>query len=87
MKIIKKGRKPGEWSKEFTCKGMGEETGRGCGAILLVEEEDVFQIYNPDYMRDYNPYAVFKCPECGIKTWCGQVPFIPIMKNLEGHSK
>ncbi len=42
MKVIKPGRPQKGWSHEFTCTGDGNGRG-GCGAILLVEQEDLYE--------------------------------------------
>lgn len=73
MKVIKKGREQKGWSKEKECTGQGNE-GVGCGAILLVEAEDLFQTSSS--CRDETDYFVtFQCPECGVKTDVDDSPF------------
>ena len=48
MKVLKKAQ---PWSTEQTCT---------CGALLLVEESDIFKLRAPDgYVRWY-----YHCPEC-----------------------
>jgi hypothetical protein len=65
MKVLKKGRKQKGWSVEKTCTGKGNGLG-GCGALLLVEENDLYETGEggdgPDYAR------TFKCSECGVET-------------------
>lgn len=45
MKIIKEGRKQTGWSKELTCTGKGNGGG-GCGAVLLVEQTDLYNTFS-----------------------------------------
>lgn len=40
MKVLRPGRKQKGWSTEAECTGLGNGGG-GCGAKLLVEEDDV----------------------------------------------
>lgn len=66
MKIIKEGREQNGWSMEYHCTGNGNGQG-GCGAILLVEEEDVFktkQRVNGEQIIFYS----FRCPSCCVVT-------------------
>lgn len=66
MKVIKKGREQKGWAKEYECTGAGNGKG-GCGAILLVEQPDLFQTSSS--ARDETDYYVtFKCSECGVLT-------------------
>jgi hypothetical protein len=80
MKLIKKGREQRGWAKEFECTGIGNGGG-GCGAILLVEQGDVYQTvyYN---MGDCSVSNTFTCSECGVETDIKEgLPFTP-RKNL-----
>lgn len=66
MKVIEKGRPQKGWSIETRCTGAGNNGG-GCGALLLVEEADLFQTTSS--ARDEVDYFVtFECCECGVKT-------------------
>jgi hypothetical protein len=66
MKVIKKGERRGGWSGEFACTGEGNQT-KGCGAILLVEQHDLFK--TTSHARDETTtYVTFRCPECGTLT-------------------
>lgn len=59
MKVIKKGREQTGWAKELSCDVEG-----GCGAILLVEEGDLF------YRRggeDYEGGCCFVCACCSME--------------------
>ena len=67
MKVIKKGRPQTGWAKELACTGAGNEDG-GCGAILLVEIDDVYETSSTFCGRDRTTYNTFKCPECGVET-------------------
>lgn len=73
MKVIKKGRKQKGWSKECTCTGDGNGGG-GCGAVLLVEQADLFQTSSS--VRDETDHFVtFKCPDCEVLTDIKGSPF------------
>lgn len=76
MKVIQKGRPQKGWAKEFKCTGAGNGSG-GCGATLLVEQDDVFHTHNTDYGGGHDVYNTFKCTECGVLTDIGFVPFTP----------
>ena len=76
MKLIKEGRKQTGWSKEFECTGKGNGGG-GCGAILLVEQGDVYKTFRSDYGGGTESYNTFKCSECGVETDIGAIPFTP----------
>jgi hypothetical protein len=66
MKVIKKGSPQKGWSKKFKCTGNGNKGG-GCGAELLVEQDDIFHTYS--HCRDEtDTYNTFKCPECNVLT-------------------
>ncbi len=67
MKTIKKGRQQKGWSKEYTCTGAGNGNG-GCGAVLLVEEEDFFQTARHCYDGSSDYYVTFECQECTVWT-------------------
>jgi hypothetical protein len=63
MKVLRKG---SNWTKEVVCNGsLGIP---GCGSLLLVAEEDLYQVY----FGDENGYGrAFKCPECSAKNYFG----------------
>ena len=67
MKIVKLGRKQKGWAKEFECTGKGNGDG-GCGAILLVEEADLFATSSSHYDGSTDYYTTFKCISCGVLT-------------------
>lgn len=68
MKVIKSGTGQKGWAKEFACKGYRRNSD-GCGALLLVEEDDLFRVYlDGDYTETGPPSPAFKCPECGQNT-------------------
>lgn len=73
MKIIKKGREQKGWSKEHTCTGKGNGGG-GCGALLLVSENDLYMTSRSDYTGDTDYFTTFKCPCCGVETDIEGVP-------------
>ena len=66
MKVVKKGRAQKGWAQEFTCTGKGNGNG-GCGAVLLVEEGDLYQTCN-SCMGETEYYTTFKCACCGVET-------------------
>ena len=65
MKVIKHGRPRNSWSGEYECTGQGSESG-GCGALLLVEEDDLFETAR--FCSDPDFFSTFRCPECGVWT-------------------
>lgn len=67
MKIIKPGRDQVGWAREYKCTGAGNGGG-GCGAILLVEEKDLYQTSRSDYTGDTDYYVTFSCCSCGVET-------------------
>lgn len=67
MKILKKGRAQKGWAKEFDCTGSGNG-GSGCGAKLLVEQDDVFRTASHHYDGSSEYYNTFKCPCCYVWT-------------------
>jgi hypothetical protein len=82
MKVIKKGRTQKGWAKEFECTGAGHGGG-GCGAILLVEEADIFQTSSVLW-REEIKFNTFKCVECGVLTEIkDRLPFSPTSRNME----
>lgn len=75
MKTIKKGRPQKGWSKKFTCTGKGNGGG-GCGAILLVEQGDLFHTVSTA-LHETDYYITFQCCECGVLTDVTEAPFHP----------
>lgn len=68
MKVIKKGRDQRGWSGNFECTGRGNGGG-GCGAVLLVEQSDLFKTSRGDYVNPVTSICVtFQCSECDIMT-------------------
>ncbi len=69
MKVIKDGDGRKGWAKETTCSGSGNGGG-GCGAVLLVEEDDLFKTQS--HARDETTvYITFACCQCGVLTDLG----------------
>lgn len=66
MKILKPGREQKGWAKELKCTGAGNDGG-GCGALLLVEEADIFQT-SSSALHETDYYITFKCAACGVFT-------------------
>jgi hypothetical protein len=82
VKLIKKGRPQRGWAKQITCTGKGNGRG-GCGAVLMVEEGDLFQTSRQCVGDDYpDIFVTFKCSECGvltdIKNYPGDVHELPL---------
>ncbi len=75
MKVLKPGREQKGWSIEATCTGAGNENG-GCGALLLVEEADVFKTFTGGNYGGDTPEscATFKCSACGVLTDLSNFP-------------
>jgi hypothetical protein len=67
MKILKPGREQSGWAIETTCTGEGNGGG-GCGAVLLVEAADLYITSRDTMGRDYEEFATFQCPTCGVET-------------------
>ena len=65
MKVLKKGTQSPDFSVEVTCKG-NRISNSGCGALLLVEQADIYLAEYGSGMDDYTEVLyVFTCPECG----------------------
>jgi hypothetical protein len=79
MEVIKKGRKQKGWSKEFTCTSKGNGGG-GCGAVLLVSQNDIYRTSSTDYGGDTEHFTTFCCIECGVETDVS-VPISPLGKK------
>ena len=67
MKILKKGRPQKGWATEAKCTWEGNGGG-GCGALLLIEEEDLYQTRSEHYDGNTDYYITLKCSECGVTT-------------------
>lgn len=99
MKVIEPGTGRKRWEKEFTCTGMGF-TNDGCGAKLLVEEVDLYQVNLGSSGMDESPdeYCfAFICPECGAESRVdsvllpqhvqGRIPSKPAWKRRQAETK
>jgi hypothetical protein len=73
MKVLKPGRPQKGWSKESLCTGAGNGDG-GCGALLLVEQADLFITTSSHYDGSNDEFVTFKCGECGVLTDIDGVP-------------
>lgn len=84
MRLLKPGRQQRGWSMEFECTGHGNRGG-GCGAMLLVEKDDVF-ITESHAMGETDRYNTFKCSECGVLTDLPRSVHLPFTarKRAEG---
>ena len=67
MKVLEKGTGQKGWASEFRCTGSGNGNG-GCNALLLVEEDDLYQTYHHDHGGGKETFTTFRCPECGCQT-------------------
>lgn len=75
MQIIQPGRPQQGWAKEYTCTGKGNNGG-GCGAILLVEQPDLFHTSHHSYGDTFPEYYItFQCPSCKVLT---DIPDSPV---------
>lgn len=66
MKVIKDGRAQIGWTQEVLCTGSGNGGG-GCGALLLVEQPDVYLTYQYHY-DERDVFHTFRCSQCGVET-------------------
>lgn len=73
MKVLKPGREQKGWARQSTCTGDGNGGG-GCGAELLVEQDDLFETQS-HCLHETDYYITFQCP-CGVRT---------DLKNPPGH--
>jgi len=67
MRVLQKGDGRKGWATEATCTGKGNGDG-GCGAKLLVEEEDLFYTISAALHETYYLYTTFRCPGCTVLT-------------------
>ena len=65
MKVLQPGRPQKGWATEVKCSGRGNGGG-GCGALLLVEEGDLFQTGRHSYDGSSEYFATFACGACGV---------------------
>jgi hypothetical protein len=86
MKVITPGREQAGWSVERNCTGAGNKDG-GCGALLLVEQADVFQTHRFDYGGGHDVFNTFRCGACGVLTdLAGSLPFTPPAVEPKGRT-
>lgn len=83
MKVLKPGREQRGWAVEAECTGAGNGGG-GCGAKLLVEEDDLF-ITRSHHRDETDYFATFKCVACDVLTdfQAGRVPSAVFAKLRE----
>lgn len=67
MRVIEPGNPNKGWAGTFKCTASGNGGG-GCGAILHVTEDDLFQTGNHSYDGSSEYYTTFRCCECGVWT-------------------
>lgn len=72
MKVLEKGRDQCGWAQELRCAVVG-----GCGAKLLVEEDDVYYIRSTDYGGGTDTVYYFVCCECGCTNTLGSYADVP----------
>ncbi len=82
MKVIRKGRKQRGWSKEYTCTGAGNGLG-GCGAVLLVEEGDLYHTYRHSWDGPSDTFTTFRCCQCRVETDIAVPSSIKVAKSEE----
>ena len=73
MRILKPGRDQHGWTTEATCTGDGNGGG-GCGALLLMEEGDLYRTASNHYDGSREEFATFTCEACGVLTDLKGVP-------------
>lgn len=73
MKVLKPGREQQGWSVESMCTGNGNGGG-GCGALLLVEEDDIYITQSGHYDGSTDTYSTFRCAACRVETDIEDVP-------------
>lgn len=82
MKVIVPPKNGRSWSIKATCTGFGNE-GKGCGAVLEVEREDLRYYKGSDSdWGDSEPAVSFKCPCCGTVTDIGLKDYPSNYRNL-----
>lgn len=67
MKVLEKGTGQKGWSTKARCTGEGNGMG-GCGALLLIEQKDLYHTHNYDYTGGHDVFNTFTCCECGVET-------------------
>lgn len=68
MKVIAKGDGRIGWQEETVCSGAGNGK-KGCGAVLEVTEDDLYQTSRHSYGDTHPDYFnTFECCECGNET-------------------
>jgi len=79
MRVLKKGRPQKGWATETKCTGKGNGNG-GCGALLLVEQGDLF--HTESHARDETTvYTTFRCCACGVLTDIDVPSHVQVARN------
>lgn len=66
MKILSPGREQTGWAVEVECTGSGNGGG-GCGALLLVEQADLYLTYR-HCLYETDRFVTFTCAQCQVQT-------------------
>lgn len=84
MKVITPGREQRGWAREEKCTGHGNGGG-GCGAILLVEQGDLYKTQS--HCRDETEtFITFQCVACKVQTDIKGVPsHVTERLNVDNH--
>ena len=82
MKVLQKGE---GWKLDVNCTGRGNGGG-GCGSLLEVREEDIYNTYNYDFTGERDTYYTIVCPVCGKETDIPQ-NLIPYGFSFKNNSK
>lgn len=85
MRVLVPGRAQHGWAAEVKCEGVPYDLGPGikitqnggCGAKLLVEQNDIY-LMSEKCHSDVIAYVAFRCPSCGVISFVrGDLPFHP----------
>lgn len=64
------------------CTGSGNG-GKGCGAALFIELEDIYETYSHDYLGEKTTYKTFRCPLCGKQTDIDEILVEKLVNQME----
>jgi len=83
VKVLKPGEPP-KWSMEATCTGAGNPPKPGGGAVLLLEEGDLYRTSHTWMDGMCETYTTFRCPCCGAQTDIQNAPGWVQVRSKEG---